>query len=86
MIDLKCPVCGCTIPPDAARCPNCGHKYDEIVVKEPTKSNGNDITVSYVGYATKCEVHEKIYIRASIASIEQGIFALENEIRPIYSK
>ena len=49
MVDLKCPECSCTIPPDASRCPNCGHKYDEVVVKVPAKSNGNGITVSVVG-------------------------------------
>ena len=37
MVDLKCHVCSCTIPPDANKCPNCGHKYDEVVVKAPTK-------------------------------------------------
>jgi hypothetical protein len=68
MVDLKCPECSCTIPPDATKCPNCGRKYDEVEVKAPNKSNGNGITVSCVGYATKCAVHGKIYIRASIAS------------------
>jgi ribosomal protein L40E len=68
MIDLKCSECGCVVPPDATKCPNCGHKYDDVVVKAPAKSNGNDITVSCVGYATKYAVHGKIYIRANIAS------------------
>ena len=49
MIDLKCPECGCTVPPDAARCPNCSYKYDAGTVKAPAKSNGNGITVSCVG-------------------------------------
>ena len=68
MIGLKCPDCSCTIPPDATKCPNCGHKYDDVMSKIPAKSTGNGITVSRVGYAIKCEVHEKIYIKASIAS------------------
>ena len=68
MVDLKCPECGFTVPPDANRCPNCSHKYDDVMVKVLAKSNGNCITVSCVGYATKCEVHGKIYIRASVAS------------------
>ena len=59
MIDLKCPECGCTIPPDAARCPNFGHKYDEIVVKEPTKSNGNDITVAMLAMQLSARYTER---------------------------
>jgi len=59
---------GCTVPPDAARCPNCSYKYADSPVKMPPKSNGNGIIVSCVGYATKCEVHGKIYIRATMAS------------------
>ena len=58
MIDLKCPECGCTIPPDAARCPNCSYKYADNSVKVPPKSNGNGITVSCVGFVTKCEITE----------------------------
>jgi len=68
MVDLKCPECGCPVPPDATRCPNCSYKYDQEPVKVSAKSNGKGITVSCVGYATKCEVHGKIYIRASVAS------------------
>jgi len=68
MTDLKCSECGCTIPPDATKCPNCGHKYDDVSAKVPSKNNGNGITVSCVGYATKCPVHGKIYIRASAAA------------------
>lgn len=67
MTDLKCSECGCTVPPDASRCPNCGNMYDAPVAKVPAKTNGNGITVSCVGYATRCEVHGKIYIRANIA-------------------
>jgi len=68
MIDLKCPECGCAVPPDATSCPNCSHKYFDAIAKAPAKRNGNGITVSCVGYATKCEVHGKIYIRATVAS------------------
>ena len=69
MIDQKCPECGCTIPPDAARCPNCSYTYTDGAVKVPPKSNGNGITVSCVGFVTKCEVHGKIHIRANVASV-----------------
>jgi len=68
MVGLKCPDCSCTIPPDATKCPNCGHKYGDVISKIPAKSTGSGITVSRVGYAIKCEVHGKIYIKASIAS------------------
>ena len=53
MIDLKCPECGCTVPPDAARCPNCSYKYADGAAKVPPKSNGNGITVSCVGFVTR---------------------------------
>jgi len=69
MVDLKCPECSCTIPPDATRCPNCSCRYGDNSVKVPPKSNGNGITLSTVGHATKDEVHGKIFIRASIASV-----------------
>jgi len=69
MIDLKFPECGCIVPPDAARCPNCSYKYADGAVKVPPKSNGNGITVSSVGFVTRCEVHGKIHIRASVASV-----------------
>jgi hypothetical protein len=68
MVDLKCPECSCTIPPDATRCPNCGHKYDEVVVKTPPKSNWNGITVRCVSYATKCDMNGKIFIRTGVAT------------------
>lgn len=70
MIDLKCPECGCPVPPDATRCPNCSYKYEQTPAKVPAKSNGKGkgITVSCVGYAIRCEVHGKIYIRASVAT------------------
>ena len=45
------------------------NKYDIPPIKAQAKSIGNGITVSCVGYATKCEVHGKIYIRASVTSV-----------------
>ena len=67
MIDLKCFECGCAIPPDATKCPNCGYKYAEVKVVKP-KNNGNGITVGRIGYAIKCEAHGKIQITAAVTS------------------
>ena len=66
MLDLKCVECGCIIPPDATKCPNCGYKYAEVRPK--VKNNGNGITVGRIGYAIKCEEHGRIHITSSIAS------------------
>jgi len=70
MIDLKCVECGCTIPPDAAKCPNCGNKYAEVSPKSKSNGNGNGggITVGRIGYAIKCEEHGKIQITAAVTS------------------
>lgn len=68
MTDLKCLECGCTMPPDSNKCPNCGHKYGEATVKVSSKNNSNGITVGRIGYAIKCEVHGRIHITASVAS------------------
>lgn len=73
MVELKYPECDCTVPPDTTRFFNCGHKYDAVTAKVPAKSNGNGITVSCVGYATKCKVQANIYIRASVASAPTSI-------------
>lgn len=67
MSNLKCSECGCTIPPDLSKCPNCGHKYAETKPKTNTNGNGG-ITMGRIGYAIKCEIHGKIHITASIAS------------------
>ena len=64
MLGLKCTECGCTIPPDAIKCPNCGKKYTDVRPK--AKNNGNGITVGRIGYAIKCEVHGRIHITASV--------------------
>lgn len=66
MIDLKCTECGCTMPPDASKCPNCGLKYVEV--KPKVKSNGHGITVGRIGYAITCPDHGKIHITAVVAS------------------
>jgi ribosomal protein L40E len=66
MIDLKCTECGCIIPPDATKCPNCGYKYAEV--KPTVKSNGHGIKVDRIGYAITCQVHGRIHITANIAS------------------
>jgi len=66
MTDLKCVECGCTIPPDATRCPNCGQRYTEERPK--VKNNGNGIKVGRIGYAVTCPDHGKIHITANIAS------------------
>jgi hypothetical protein len=66
MLDLKCVGCGCTIPPDSMKCPNCGHQHAEVRAKP--KSNGNGITVGRIGYAIKCETHGRIQITATTAS------------------
>ena len=68
MTSLKCSACGCTIPPDSAQCPNCGHKYGEATVKVPSKKIGNGITVGRIGYPIKCELHGSIHITANVAS------------------
>jgi len=68
MVDLKCPECECTVPPDATRCPNCGRKYGQVADKHSPKNNGNGITVGRIGYAIKCEYHGKIHITASVAT------------------
>ena len=67
MIDLKCVECGCIIPPDATKCPNCGYKYAEVKVVKP-KNNGNGITVGRIGYAITCPDHGKIHVTATVAS------------------
>jgi hypothetical protein len=53
MLGLKCTGCGCTIPPDAVKYPNCGQKYDEVV-RPKVKNNGSGITVGRIGYAITC--------------------------------
>jgi ribosomal protein L40E len=67
MLGLKCAGCGCTIPPDAAKCPNCGQKYDEIV-RPKEKNNGHGITIGRIGYAIACPNHGRIHITAGVAS------------------
>ncbi len=47
MTDLKCSEFGCTMPSDTCRCPNCGHRYDDVITKVPTKINGNGITFNW---------------------------------------
>jgi uncharacterized membrane protein YvbJ len=66
MIDLKCSECGCVVPPDVTKCPNCGKKYTEASPK--AKSNGNGITVGRIAYTITCNVHGKITITANMAS------------------
>ncbi len=66
MIDLKCSECGCVVPPDVTKCPNCGHKYTEASPK--AKSNGNGITVGRIAYSITCPFHGKINIVASVAA------------------
>ena len=66
MLDLKCVACGCTIPPDASKCPNCGYKYGDMIAK--SKSNGNGITVARIAYSITCPFHGKISIVATIAA------------------
>jgi len=67
MLDLKCVECGCIIPPDATKCPNCGQKYTEVKAVKP-KNSGNGITVGRIGYAITCQHHGKIHVTATVAS------------------
>ena len=68
MLNLKCTECGCTIPPDLSKCPNCGQKYGETKVKTgSTSETGNGITMGRIGYSIRCEIHGKIHITASVA-------------------
>jgi len=48
---------------------NCGYMHDDVIAKVPIGHNENDISISCVGYALKCEVQGKIYIRARVASV-----------------
>lgn len=64
---LKCNECGCAIPPDATKCPNCGLKYAEGTPAKP-KNNISGITVGRIGYAITCPDHGRIHITADIAS------------------
>jgi len=66
MLDLKCVGCGCTIPPDSMKCPNCGHQHAEVRAKP--KSNGNGITVGRIAYSITCPSHGKISIVATVAA------------------
>ena len=68
MADSKCSECGCNIPPDLSKCPNCGHKYTETKSKINIKANSNvnGITLGRIGYSIKCEIHGKIHITASV--------------------
>jgi hypothetical protein len=68
MLDLKCPECNCPAPPEASKCPNCGHKYDALNTHTASRKNGNGITVGRIGYAIKCEYHGKIHITANVAT------------------
>jgi len=43
MSEVNCVKYGCTILPDASKCPNCGHKYIERLTEVPVKNNGNGI-------------------------------------------
>lgn len=63
----KCSECGCAIPPDLSKCPNCGYKYGEKRLKLSSAVN-NGITMGRIGYSIKCEIHGKIHITAGIAS------------------
>lgn len=67
MSNSRCSECGCSIPPDLSKCPNCGHKHTEVKIAKP-KNNGNGITLGRIGYAIKCETHGRIHITASVAS------------------
>lgn len=66
MIDLKCSECGCTIPPDSTKCPNCGHQHSQG--KTETSHNGNGIKVGRIGYQIVCPTHGKIQITSTVAS------------------
>jgi hypothetical protein len=68
MVDLKCPECDCTVPPEATKCPNCGQKYGKPSAHIASRNNGNGITVGRIGYSIKCEIHGKIHITAGVAT------------------
>ena len=66
MSDSKCSECGCTVPPDATKCPNCLKAFGSTISK--ARSHGDGITVGRIGYAIVCPVHGKLHITANIAS------------------
>ncbi|MCX6007451.1 MAG: hypothetical protein NTZ34_09380 [Chloroflexi bacterium] len=68
MTDPKCSECGCTTSPDATKCPNFGHKYDEATTMVVSKNNDNSITAGHIGYAIQCELHGSIHITSSLAA------------------
>jgi len=43
--------------------------HDDVIAKVSIGHNENGITISCAGYAIKCEVQGKIYIRARVASV-----------------
>lgn len=69
MSNMKCPECGCIIPPDLSKCPNCGRKDAKTRLVKNTKENtsvNGGITMGRIGYAVKCEIHGKIHITATV--------------------
>lgn len=68
MTDSRCSECGCVIPPEANRCPNCGQKQVDVRARVSTKGNGNGIVVGRIGYAITCPDHGRIHITATVAS------------------
>ena len=64
MIDLKCVECGCTIPPDASKCPNCGYKYGGMITKSKGNGNGNGITVGRIAYSITCPFHGMTFAKS----------------------
>jgi hypothetical protein len=68
MSNVNCVECGCTVHPDAIKCPNCGNKHLGTMEKVSAKNNGNGVTMGRIGYLIKCETYGKIQITATVAT------------------
>ena len=68
MIDLKCVECGCIIPPDATKCPNCGYKYAEVKVSLKLRIMGTGLRWAASVMQLHVLIHGKIHVTATVAS------------------
>ena len=64
MDGLKCLSCGCTIPPDSSKCPNCGNKYAEV---RPHNGSANGIKLGKTAFNLDCDTHGHIHITANVS-------------------
>ena len=66
MNGLRCLDCGCTIPPDSNKCPNCGNVFGEVRAR-PGNNGIASIKVGRAKYTIDCLTHGRIQINALVS-------------------